>query len=103
MALVRRVFESLPAAERAREAMVAAGIPGAHIAVSRPSTEDDIAGEAPGQSYENQPGQATDGASREEARFGAKVRGKACVLTVASDSAEERRKAEAVLRRCGAG
>jgi hypothetical protein len=103
MALVRRVFESLSAAERAREAMVAAGVPGAHIALSRPSTEDDLAGEAPGQSYENQPGQAADASSREEARIGTKVRGKVCVLTVASDSPAEQRKAQAVLRRCGAG
>lgn len=103
MALVRRVFESLSEAEQAREAMVAAGIPGARIAVSRPSTEDELAGEAPGQSYENQPGQVADDETREEARFGAKVRGKACVLTVSSGSAEERRKAESVLRRYGGG
>jgi len=47
-------------------------------------------------------GQVADDDSREEARFGTKVRGRACVLTVASDSAEERRKAESVLRRYGA-
>jgi hypothetical protein len=99
MALLRRVFESLAEAERAREAMVAAGISGARIAVSRSSTEDELAGEAPGQSYENQPGQAADDDTREEARFGTRVRGRACVLTVASDSAEERRKAESVLAR----
>ena len=87
MPVVRRVCHSLAEAESAREAIRKAGIPAASIAISRPSTEDGIAGEVPGQSYENQPGQKEHDFDRDAARFGSLVRGKACVLTVSSDPA----------------
>ena len=51
------VFESMPAAEGAKTTLIRAGVPEQRIALSAGLTDDGIAAEVPGQSYENQPGQ----------------------------------------------
>ena len=51
------VFESVAAAEQARGTLLRAGMPESRIALSANFTDDAIAAEVPGQSFENQPGQ----------------------------------------------
>ena len=94
------VFGSPAAAEQARGALLDAGVPASRLALSAPLTEDGIAAEAPGQSYENQPGQASD--EIEAARYGESVRTGACVLSVFTRSEEEKQYVERLLRRNGA-
>jgi hypothetical protein len=81
------VFESMPAAEGAKATLVRAGVPEQRIAVSAGLTDDGIAAEVPGQSYENQPGQPAE--ESEAARFGEAVRSGACVVSVLARSDEE--------------
>ncbi len=89
------VFASLAAAEEARAALLRAGVPEYRITVSSGLTEDGIAAEAPGQSYENQPGQpAWDSAM---APYGEAVRSGACVVSVFARSEEERQYVEQLL------
>lgn len=94
------IFGSLSAAESARAELMAAGIARHRIALSANLTEDAIAAEAPGQSYENQQWTADEADSR-RARFHDEVVGAACVVSVASDARDRERIAE-VLRRRGA-
>jgi hypothetical protein len=90
------VFASPAAAEEARAALLRAGVPENRIALSSGLTEDGIAAEAPGQSYENQPGQpAWDSAM---ASYGEAVRTGACVVSVFARSEEERQYVERLLR-----
>jgi hypothetical protein len=91
------VFASPAAAEEARGALLEAGIPESRIALSAMLTGDDIAAEAPGQSYENQPGQPSD--ESESARYGESVRTGACVLSVFTRSEEEKQYVEQLLLR----
>ena len=51
------IFDNEAQAREAHDALVAAGIHEGDIAISADLAHDDIAAEAPGQSYENQPGQ----------------------------------------------
>lgn len=91
------VFASLAAAEEARAALLRAGVPEYRITVSSGLTEDGIAAEAPGQSYENQPGQpAWDSAM---APYGEAVRSGACVVSVLARSDEETDYVAELLRR----
>ena len=91
------VFASAAAAEDARVALRHAGVPENRIALSAGLTEDGIAAEAPGQSYENQPGQpASDSAM---APYGEAVRSGACVVSVFARSEEERQYVEQLLLR----
>jgi hypothetical protein len=94
------VFDSLKAAETARSALVKCGIPGERIAVSRDMSEDDIAAEAPGQLYENQPGQSADDSAW--ARYGEFLRVGTTVVSVELPSRRERMYVEDLLRRNGA-
>ena len=81
--------------EEARAALLRAGVPENRITVSAGLTEDGIAAEAPGQSYENQPGQpAWDSAM---APYGEAVRSGACVVSVFARSEEERQYVEQLL------
>jgi hypothetical protein len=108
MLTVSGVFDSVQAAEEARRVLVDAGVPQRRTAVSSHLTADGIAAEAPGQSFENQPGQGAGHAvlegSREKraARFGEAVRSGACVLSVHARSDEERLMVEELMRRQGA-
>jgi hypothetical protein len=81
------VFESMPAAEGAKARLIRAGVPEKRIAVSAHLTDDGIAAEVPGQSYENQPGQPA--VESEAARWGEAVRSGACVVSVLARSNEE--------------
>lgn len=90
------IFASAAAAEEARAALLRVGVPESRMALSAGLTEDAIAAEVPGQSYENQPGQPADPAG---ARFGEAVRSGACVVSVFTRSEEERQLVEELLRR----
>lgn len=89
------VFESVPAAEELKDLLVREGVPESRIALSAGLTDDAIAAEAPGQSYENQPGQADNGKT---SRFGEAVRSGSCVVSVFARSDEERHYVEALMR-----
>lgn len=80
------IFESTDAAQHAKTELLGAGIAEHRIVVSRCLTDDDIAAEAPGQSYENQPGQPVDDAAA--ARYGESVRTGACVVSVLVQGAD---------------
>src|SRR5688500_861716 len=54
------VFDSVSAAEDARATLLEAGVPEKRIALSGGLTDDALAAEAPGQSFENQPGQVQE-------------------------------------------
>lgn len=95
------IFRSRSAAESARAELIEAGIAGHRIALSANLTEDAIAAEAPGQSYENQSYWTADEADTRRARFHDEVVGAACVVSVASDARDRERIAE-VLKRKGA-
>jgi hypothetical protein len=88
------VFASAAAAEEARGALLQAGVPQSRIALSAGLTEDPIAAEVPGQSFENQPGQPSE---RETARYGEAVRTGACVVSVFTRSEEEKQYVEQLL------
>lgn len=91
------VFASRAAAEEASSALLLAGVPQARMALSAGLTDDGIAAEVPGQSFENQPGQpAADSAI---ARYGEAVRAGGCVLSVFTRSEEERQYVEQLLLR----
>jgi len=90
------VFASAAAAEDARGALLRAGVPENRIALSAALTEDGIAAEAPGQSFENQPGQPP--ADSAMARYGEAVRTGACVVSVFTRSEEEKQYVEQLLR-----
>jgi hypothetical protein len=106
--LVSAVFDSPQRAEEAKRVLLDAGVPAQRIAVSAHLTADGIAAEAPGQAFENQPGQGAGQGLLEEnperwaARFGEAARSGTCVLSVRALSEEERLMTEALLRRNGA-
>jgi len=89
------VFSSAVAAQHACETLRRAGVPERRIALSTHLTEDGIAAEVPGQSYENQPGQPPEQSA--QARFGEAVRSGSCVVSVLARSDEERHFIEALL------
>jgi hypothetical protein len=90
------VFASPAAAEEARSALRRAGMPESRMALSATLTEDAMAAEVPGQSFENQPGQPADSKS---ARYAEAVRTGACVLSVFTRSEEEKQYVEQLLLR----
>jgi hypothetical protein len=94
------IFDSVETAEQAGEALVHGGVPRRRIVISVCLTEDGIAAEAPGQSYENQPGEPPDESAC--ARFGDAVRSGTCTLAVEVASGGDRAHLARVLRRSGA-
>lgn len=98
--VVEGVFGSLGAAEQAKLRLVDAGIAEACISLSVALTADDVAAEAPGQSYSNQPGQPA-GAGLADAHADAAHAG-ACVLCVDLGPRSDRNSVELILRDCGA-
>ena len=88
------VFGSPAAAEQARGVLLS------RIGLSAMLTDDGIAAEAPGQSYENQPGQPSS--ESKLARYGEAVRAGCCVLSVFTRSEEEKQYVEQLLLRNGA-
>lgn len=89
------VFGNTAAAERARDELARSGIP--RIALSRCLTEDGIAAEAPGQGYENQPGERDE--ETDIGPFMDAVLSGAVVLTVEAETAAQARSAEDIARR----
>jgi hypothetical protein len=118
--LVRAIFRKEGDALRAEEECLNAGIPVESIALSVSGTADGIAAEAPGESYENQPGEARADAAEggfirrignwiggeashdtRQARYGEAVRAAVRVLTVDVRSEEEKQRIANILERCG--
>ena len=94
------VFGGPAAAEQARNALLDIEIPASRIALSTLLTDDGIAAEAPGQLYENQPGQPPS--DSKVAKYGEAVLAGACVLSVFTRSEEEKQLVEQILLRYGA-
>jgi hypothetical protein len=90
------VFDSVSAAEDARATLLQAGVPEKRIALSGGLTDDPLAAEAPGQSFENQPGQ---GQERKTAQSGEAVRSGGCVVSVFARSDEESHYVERLMRK----
>jgi hypothetical protein len=91
------IFASTAAAEEARAVLLDSGVPESRIALSHGLTDDGIAAEVPGQSYENQPGQPAE--DSRVARYGEQVRSGACVVSVFARSEEEKQYVEQLLLR----
>ena len=91
------VFGSPAVAEQAKGVLLKAGVPENRIALSATLTEDGTGTDAPGQSFENQPGQPR--ADSAVARYGEAVRTGACVLSVFTRSEEEKQYVEQLLLR----
>lgn len=91
-------FDSLAAAERAREALVSEGIARERITMSATQTSDGIAAEAPGESYENQAGEDRHTVAR--GKFGSAMRSAVCALSV--EAGDEGDRVGAILRSRGA-
>jgi hypothetical protein len=89
------VFESVSAAEDARATLLQAGVPEKRIALSGGLTDDPLAAEAPGQSFENQPGQKSE---KRTAQYGDAVRSGGCVVSVFARSDEESHYVEQLMR-----
>ena len=94
------VFASASAAEEARTVLLRSGVPDSRIALSAGLTDDGIAAEVPGQSYENQPGQPPEDSRL--ARHGERIRTGACVVSVFTRSEEEKQYVEQLLLRSSA-
>ncbi len=96
---VAGVFDSMASGEAAVTLLLDAGVPRSRITMSQPVTADGIAAEAPGESFENQPGEP-GGRDTERARFDEGVRSGVCVVSV--DAAADSDAIERLLRRAGA-
>jgi hypothetical protein len=105
MQAVTGVFGTMEAAERIRQRLITQGVAEGRITLSRPITEDPIAGEWMGESYENQPDQGL-GAPQEpdtsgEAHYNEAVRAGVCVVSVDVDG-DDADAIEQALRAAGA-
>jgi len=91
-------FASAAEADRAKSRLIEAGILESGIALSTDLGADALAGECPGQSYSNQPGQdsAEDFVAADTAHLGS------CVLSVKLLLGADRKQVESILRECGA-
>jgi hypothetical protein len=103
------VFDSAASAEKARAALLRAGVALERVAVSQELTSDAIAAEAPGQSYEHQTRRGSDrpapgeqSSDTDRARYNSAIRTGACVVTVAIDSSGECRRVRDLMRSEGA-
>lgn len=94
------VFDSVGGARAAQRALLDAGMVEDRISLSADLTQDALAGEAPGQSYENQPGQSPRDSAA--APYSDAVRTGVCVVSVKTDSQTEGERIERVLRERGA-
>jgi len=109
------IFDSEASARQAREELVGAGISESCVAISTNLTHDGIAAEAPGQSYENQPGQSAnrDKAGRwfgslsgararqeqREAQYDDAVHSGSCVVSVEASTIDEAQRAQEIMDR----
>ncbi len=100
---VMGIFDRPDDAEKAKDELVHAGIARHRIMVSRLVTEDGIAAEAPGQSYENQhSGDELVGAVPDPEKFAEAVRSSACVVSVVARSPVDKQHIAALMLRLGA-
>jgi hypothetical protein len=95
--VIAALFDSLEDAGRAEIALLVSGLPPSRLCLSRSMTEDGLAAEAPGQSYENQTGE-----DPAVAKFAEAVRGAVYVMNVAVRSRDEALAAAALLQANGA-
>ena len=95
------IFASCDGARKARQELIASGVPAERISLSEPLTADGIAGEAPGESYENQD-LREDAREKALADYGEAVRSGACTLSVAANADDELQRLERLLEREGA-
>lgn len=102
MAEVAAVFGTTQAAEQARQSLIDAGVSPIRITLSQSMTQDDIAAEYPGQSYENQPGQDTSALARRLMQHHESARSAVCVLTVDVETADAAAAVDQSMRRAGA-
>lgn len=98
------IFDSPSDAEKVKDELLEAGVARHRIVVSRLLSEDSLAAEAPGQSYENQ--QSSDelivGRYPDPEKFGEAVRSGACVVAVAARSHVDKKQIAELMRRFGA-
>lgn len=94
------IFDGAGAAEQARTKLLEAGVREDRIVLSAEVSEDDIAAEAPDQSFDNQPGQPPEDEVRP--RHGEAVRGGARVLSVRTETQAETRRFAELMRQMGA-
>ncbi len=99
MTVLAAAFADPVEARSAVQALVAAGIGEERIVLSIPLTDDAIAAEAPGQSFENQSYEASDDV---DARFNELMRTAACVVSVKQVPAGESDSLAELLRSRGA-
>ena len=98
--MVEGIFGSRGAAEQAKLKLLGNGIAETCICLSTELTADDVAAEAPGQTYSNQPGKPA-GAGLADAHADAAHAG-ACVLCVDLGRGGDRNSVELIMRDCGA-
>lgn len=94
------VFNTVSAAEQAKTGLLGAGVPEDQMVLSADMSEDGIAAEAPGQAYENQPGQSPEDSAR--AGHSGAVRSGACVLSVGTTDRANGRFIAELMRQNGA-
>jgi hypothetical protein len=94
------IFASRDGAERARRALLAAGVRGEDMQISATLTADGIGAEAPGEDYENQNEIRESAPAKARARFTEDVLAGACALSVAA--AGDLQGVERLLREQGA-
>jgi hypothetical protein len=101
---VMGIFDRPDDAEKLKEELLQAGIARHRIVISRLVTEDGIAAEAPGQSYENQ--HAADeslvGEVPDPEKLGEAVRSSACVVSVVARSPLDKQHIARLMLRHGA-
>ena len=106
MQAVTGVFGSMEAAEQIRRQLIEAGVSAGRITLSRPVTEDPLAGEWMGQSYENQPGQGRGAPAErdtsDEAKYSEAVRAGVCVVSVDVIGGADATSIEEAMREAGA-
>ncbi|HEX2241419.1 MAG TPA: hypothetical protein VHJ82_09795 [Actinomycetota bacterium] len=101
---VMGIFDRPDDAEKLKEELLEAGIARHRIVISRLVTEDGIAAEAPGQSYENQHAgdEAFVGEVPDPEKFAEAVRRSACVVSVVARSPIDKQQIARLMRRHGA-
>ena len=109
MTTVTGMFGSVQSAERAKAELNRSGIADHRITLSINLTADPIAGEYPGQTYENQADRSSDQVDvgegwtdTDRARYAEEVRSAACVVSVRIADDQEEGFVAAILRREGA-
>ena len=96
------IFDRPDDAEKVRDQLIQAGIARHRILISRLVTEDGIAAEAPGQSYENQRDELLVGDVPDPERWGEAARSAGCVLSVVVRSPVDKQHVAELMVRHGA-